>query len=110
MKPVPLTNPITTFLPKFQGGSGGPSGSAHDDRNARQTLKAFQGVFPPTNCNKLDYVRHSSFLLGFEFDLLGAKLIKWNSILRYCSNFEYIKKRISEGKYQLFTPFSNDKF
>ena len=24
MKPVPLTNPITTFLPKFQGGSGPP--------------------------------------------------------------------------------------
>ena len=24
MKPVPLTNPITTFLPKFQGGGPDP--------------------------------------------------------------------------------------
>ena len=35
IKPVPFTNPITTCLPKFQGGSGPPrpppppSGSAH---------------------------------------------------------------------------------
>ena len=33
IKPVPITNLITTFLPKFQGGSGPPvppSGSALD--------------------------------------------------------------------------------